>query len=130
MLLASLYTKENYPNISKVKLDDCSDRSGDVVGNLYFKLKMTPIEHQKLLLPNEAEDSVPLTNKKRSLHIPKIFGPERIGNIDDIINASKLKINKGGRKAKKSRTRRTRRTKRTRKSRTNKKHKKTRKNSR
>lgn len=101
MLLASLYTKQNYPNITKAKLDDCSDRSGDVVGNLYFKTRMTPIEAQQLLLPNKVPGSVPLTNKKRSLHIPPICGPERVGNLDDIINASLSKINRGGKSRKK-----------------------------
>ena len=43
MLLACLYTKQNFLDVTKVKLDDCSDKSGDVVGNLYFKLKMAPI---------------------------------------------------------------------------------------
>lgn len=107
MLLASLYTKEHFPNITKATLDDCSDRSGDVVGNLYFKTGMTPTVPQKLLLPNEVESSVPLTGKRGSLHIPPICGPERVGTLDSIISASLQKINRGGkRKTNKRRTNR------------------------
>jgi len=116
MLLASLYTKEHFPNVTKATLDDCSDRSGDVVGNLYFKTGMTPTVPQKLLLPNEVESSVPLTGKRGSLHIPPICGPERVGTLDSIITASLQKINRGGkRKTNKRRTNRKLNKRRTRK---------------
>lgn len=118
MLLACLYTKQNYPGVAKVKLDDCSDKSGDVVGNLYFKLKMTPLESQELLLPNTVPDSVPLTNKKGSLHI-RICEPERVGNIDDIIRVALIKIGRRGGK-KQNKTRKTRKTRKNKKSRHNK----------
>lgn len=124
MLLASLYTKEHYPNITKAKLDDCSDKSGDVVGNLYFKTKMTPTEPQKLLLPGEVSGSVPLTKKRGSLHLPPMCGPERVGTLDDIIRASLSKINKGGKSKKTKKTIRNRKIRKTikkRKSRRNKK---------
>jgi hypothetical protein len=104
MLLASLYTKEHYPHITKVKLDDCSDRSGDVIGNLYFKTGMTPITPQKLLLPNEVANSVPLTNKRGVMHISPICGPERVGNLDDIIKNSLRNLNRGGKKTNKRKT--------------------------
>lgn len=121
MLLAALYTKENYPNIVNVTLDDCSDRSGDVVGNLYFKTGMTPIVPQKLLLPKEVEHSVPLTTKRGSMHIPPICGPERVGTVEYIIGASLRKLNRGGkRKTKNRRTNRKLNKRRTKKRRTNK----------
>lgn len=103
MLLACLYTKQNFPDVTKVKLDDCSDKSGDVVGNLYFKLKMAPMESQELLLPNKVPGSVPLSNKKGSLHI-RVCEPERVGNIDDVIIAARMKIGRrGGKKLNKTR---------------------------
>jgi hypothetical protein len=120
MLLAALYTKEHFPNITKATLDDCSDRSGDVVGNLYFKTGMTPTVPQKLLVSGEVQNSVPLTNKRGSMHITPICGPERVGELEDIINASIRKINSGGKGKRSTNKRRTNRRKRTNKTKTNK----------
>jgi hypothetical protein len=121
MLLAALYTKEHFPTVTHAKLDDCSDKSGDVVGNLYFKTKLTSIEPQKLLLPGEVPGSMPLTNKRGSLHIPQC-GPERAGRLDDIISSSLLKIKRGGKSRKHMKNRKSRKAKRT------KRNKKSRKN--
>lgn len=121
MLLAALYTKANFPGVTYAKLDDCSDKSGDVIGNLYFKTKMTPIEQQKLLLPGEVPGSVPLTSKRGSLHISSC-GPERAGRLDDIISSSLIKINRGGKSRKHMKnikSRKARRTRHNRKSRKN-----------
>jgi hypothetical protein len=127
MLLACLYTKQNFPDVTKVKLDDCSDKSGDVVGNIYFKLKMTPIEPQELLLPNKVPGSVPLSNKKGSLHV-RMCEPERLGNINDIILAARIKIGRrGGKKRNKTKKiRKIRKSKRIKRTRHNKKSRKSR----
>jgi hypothetical protein len=127
MLLACLYTKQNFPDVTKVKLDDCSDKSGDVVGNIYFKLKMTPIEQQELLLPNKVPGSVPLSNKKGSLHV-RMCEPERLGNINDIILAARIKIGRrGGKKRNKTKKiRKIRKSKRIKRTRHNKKSRKSR----
>lgn len=124
MLLACLYTKQNFPDITKVKLDDCSDRSGDVVGNLYFKLKMSSKESQELLLPNRVTDSVPISNKKGSLHV-RICEPERVGNINDIILAARIKVGRRGGK-KQNKTKKIKQSKRNKRTRHNKKSRKSR----
>lgn len=122
LILALLYSKIHFPYIRKSVLDDCSDRSHDIIGNLYTKIGMTHIEHQQLLLPNEVEDSVPLSKKRRAEHIC-IRSSGKVGNIDVIIDKLKrlLRIEnghvaRGGKKRKSRKTAKKRKT-RTRKSR-------------
>lgn len=83
-ILALLYSKINYPYIRKVVLEDCSDKSNEAIGNLYWKMGMSTMDLQELLYPNEVEMSMPVSRKRGSEHI-SIRCNERVGNIDVMI---------------------------------------------
>jgi hypothetical protein len=92
IILSMLYSKINYPHINKAILDDCSDQSGLVVRNLYIKIGMSVLGHQELLLPNERDESVPISRKRGSYHVEIPCG-ERVGNIDYMIYRITILLN-------------------------------------
>jgi hypothetical protein len=91
IMLAMLHSKIHFPHINKVVLDDCSEKSGQFLGNLYYKIGMTTIESVELLLPNEVEYSEPISTKRGSEHV-RIYTTEMVGNVNEIISKIFIKI--------------------------------------
>jgi hypothetical protein len=134
MLLALLYTrqnlvhiedeKEDWSDITHVKLNDCSDRSGEVPGNLYFNAGMTPINPIELKYSNQNTNTVPLSKKRGSLHIEQC-DVEKVGVLNEMIGKIQQGLIKRSKKSKKSKggirkSRQKKNTKKSKKTKTNK----------
>jgi hypothetical protein len=101
IILALLYTQTNFPNIVYSTLDDCSDKSGEVMGNLYYKLKFVDLDLSSLISSGKG---VPLTKSGRQCI--QSNGPERIGVIEQVVQRLLELIDKrGGRKKRNKKSR-------------------------